>query len=99
MSEKRNAWSKRAILTVGLMVLGATTAFAGRNKLSHELRAKDSSEQVDVIVQYSQVPTAAHHKKVSNRGGVLKRDLGQFRGGAYSIPASSLADLASDPDV
>jgi serine protease AprX len=52
-----------------------------------------------VIVQFRQVPTARHHQKVLDRGGKLRRELGRFRGAAYSMPASALASLAADPEV
>src|SRR5581483_7233255 len=41
----------------------------------------------------------AHHQKVFNRGGQLKNKLDFIRSGAYSMPASALADLANDPSV
>ena len=34
-----------------------------------------------------------------SRGGTLKQELGQFKGAAYKVPASALADLAADPEV
>jgi serine protease AprX len=88
-----------ACLTACLFTLSASTAFAGTNKkLSKDLPLNNPG-QVDVIVQYDQVPTSAYHQKVISRGGVLKRDLGHFKGGAYTMPASALANLASDPNV
>jgi serine protease AprX len=74
-------------------------AFAGPQKISGDLQAKTTADQVDVIVQFTQVPTAVHHEKILSRGGMIKRELGQFKGAAYSMPASALADLADDPDV
>jgi serine protease AprX len=75
-------------------------AFAGPQKISRDLQAKTTTyDQVDVIVQFTQVPTAVHHEKILRRGGMVKRELGQFKGAAYSMPASALADLADDPDV
>ena len=45
------------------------------------------------------MPTAAHHRKVTERGGSLQRDLSLIKSGHYRMPASSLEDLANDPDV
>src|SRR4029077_11617108 len=54
---------------------------------------------VDVIIQFVQVPTDAHHKKVQNKGGVLKTKLDFIKGAHYSVPAEALDALADDPDV
>jgi serine protease AprX len=89
----------RTFLTACMLMLTTNLAFAGQAKISKDLEAKLASGQVDVIVQYSQVPTSAHHQKVISRGGTLKRELGQFKGAAYTMPASALADLAADPEV
>ena len=52
-----------------------------------------------MIVQFTQVPTSKHHQLITKRGGRINRQLGRFRGGAYRISASALADLANDPNV
>jgi serine protease AprX len=87
------------ILALCATFFSAGTAFAGPQKISRDLQAKTTADQVDVIVQFTQVPTAVHHEKILRRGGTIKRELGQFKGAAYSMPASALADLADDPDV
>src|SRR5262249_52470522 len=53
----------------------------------------------DVIVQFRHQPGPADHQKVIKRGGKLRRDLAFVKAGAYSVPASALQALASDPDV
>jgi serine protease AprX len=80
-------------------MLCAGLAYGSSAKISKDLAKKSGSDQVNVIVQFNNVPTARHHKKISSRGGKLNRALGHFRGGAYSIPASAIADLANDPEV
>ena len=95
----RSALWGKIILTLCVLILGVCAAFASSAKISTDLQGKNGTDQVDVIVQYNQVPTAEHHQKVFSRGGTLKRELGSFKGAAYSIPASALADLAGDPDV
>ncbi|HME31892.1 MAG TPA: S8 family peptidase [Terriglobales bacterium] len=91
-------WGGRVILLCALM-LSSSVARAGSPKMSKDLAGKPAFDQVDVIVQYTQAPTARHHQKVLSRGGTLKQELGAVKGGVYRMPASALADLAADPDV
>jgi len=91
-------WAREIILTL-CVVLSGTLAYAGPQKMSKDLAVKPVSDQVDVIVQFTQAPTARHHQKVLSRGGSLKQELGAVKGGAYRMPASALADLAADPEV
>ena len=96
----KSAMWGRTFLTLCMFILSASLASAGpHKKMSKELEGRKASDQVDVIVQFTQVPTARHHKKVLNRGGKVRRELGRFRGGAYRMSASALAALAADPDV
>lgn len=97
--QTRSALWGKTILTACALILSASLAFAGSHKMSKDLERKKASDRVDVIVQFTQVPTARHHQKVLNRGGKLNRELGRFKGGAYRISASKLAELASDPEV
>jgi len=97
---KRSAmWGRSTLLLGALLILAAGVAFAGRAKLSRDLDGKKPSDQVNVIVQFNAVPTARHHKAVLRRGGKLMREMKRIRSGAYSIPASALADLQANPDV
>ena len=89
----------RTSLTVCLVILTASLASAGSPKMAKDLSGKKGSAQVDVIVQFTQSPTARHHQKVLSKGGTLKNALGLVNGGSYSVPASALAALAADPDV
>ena len=59
----------------------------------------DPASKVDVIVQFAKQPTRANHQRILDRGGEFKRDLSIIKARHYSVPASALADLASDPDV
>ena len=89
----------RTSLTVCLVILTASLASAGSPKMAKDLSGKKGSAQVDVIVQFTQSPTARHHQKVLSKGGTLKNALGLVNGGSYSVPASALAALAADPEV
>jgi serine protease AprX len=89
----------RTLLAACTVLLGANLAFAGSPKMAKDLEGKNAFDQVDVIVQFKQAPTALHHQKVLSRGGTLRHKLGLVKSGAYRMPASALADLAADPDV
>ena len=95
----RSAFWGRGFLMVGVLILSASLAFARSPKMAKDLEGKRPSDQVDVIVQFAQAPTAKQHQKVFDRGGKLRRELGLIKSGSYSMPASALADLAADPDV
>jgi serine protease AprX len=95
---KSAVWG-RTCLILCAAILSASLAFAGAPKISKDLAGKYASGKVDVIVQFNQIATAEHHQKVLSRGGAIKRELGAFKGAAYTMPASALEDLANDPDV
>jgi serine protease AprX len=97
--QRKSAMWGRTALALLAVILSASLAFAGPRKMSKDLDGKKPSDRVDVIVQFNQVPTARHHQKVLARGGKLRRELGRFKGGAYTISASELARLAADPEV
>ena len=84
-----------------LFAIVVTAAFASgaSPKISVDVETLDPANTVDVIVQYRQPPTEVHHKKVTDRGGRLKTELGVVNSGHYAIFAGKLADLANDPDV
>lgn len=86
------------LLTV---LFASATLFAqsAKDKLSPELRDSSANANVDVIVQFNQVPTEALHQKVFNYGGQLKSKLDFIKSGAYKLPSSALSDLAGDPAV
>src|SRR6266571_4800081 len=95
--------SRLILLTlIFLMAPGLTFADGKKHKLSKdldELRSGSHGATVDVITQFNQVPTDAHHGKVQAKGGVLKTKLDLIKGAHYSVPVQSLPALADDPDV
>jgi serine protease AprX len=104
--QTQNTLTGRVFFTFCTLILATSLAFAGPSqtspkqvKISPDLKEANLSGQIDVIVQFKQVPTTTFHQKVLSRGGKIKTDLGQFKGGAYTMPVSALTDLASDPDV
>ncbi len=86
-------------LTILGLVMSASLAFAANSKMSHDMDNLDPASTVEVIVQFTQQPTAVQHKKVTDRGGSYKATLSLVKAGHYSIPVSALSDLANDPDV
>src|SRR6266571_2934593 len=100
---KTTTWGARLALLALMILLAAGLSLAdGKHKLSKDLDALKGGHNgatVDVIIQFNQTPTAAHHQKVQNKGGVLKTKLDFIKGAHYSVPVESLDALADDPDV
>src|SRR3954454_9585207 len=88
---------KRAILLPALLLL-ATSAF-GKNpsRISKDIDTKSGMQ--DVIIQFRTDVDEGKHKKVSDRGGALNRELGSIKAAAYKLSGQSVADLSDDPDV
>lgn len=68
-------------------------------RLAPDLANLEPDQSVDIIVRFKVQPTARHHLRFTQHGGKLKRNLEILRGAAYSVAASSLQDLANDPDI
>src|SRR5260370_7222296 len=101
---KTTTWGARLALLALIRVLGGGLGLAEgkKNKLSNDLdalKAGHNGTTVDVIIQFNQTPTDAHHQKVQNKGGVLKTKLDFIKGAHYSVPVDSLDALADAPDV
>src|SRR6266699_5056855 len=101
---KTTTWGRRlAFLTlITLLAAGLSFADGKKHKLSNDLDAIKGGHDgatVDVIIQFNQTPTDAHHQKVQSKGGVLKTNLDFIKGAHYSVPVESLDALADDPDV
>ncbi len=101
---KTTTWGRRLAFLALITLLAAGLSFADGKKrgLSTDLDALKGGKHgatVDVIIQFKQTPTNAHHQKVHNKGGVLKRKLDVIKGAHYSIPVEALDALADDPDV
>lgn len=85
--------------TLAVALLTGTMAYAQGSKLAADLKGVLQGSQVDVIVQYQHPPTAAHHQKIRQRGGLLNKSFELIRGAHYTVPAALLDDLANDPEV
>jgi serine protease AprX len=101
---KTTTWGKRLALLalITLLAAGWSLADGKKHKVSSDLDALKGGKNgatVDVIIQFNQTPTAAHHQKVQNKGGVLKTKLDFIKGAHYNVPVDALDGLANDPDV
>src|SRR3989475_6057250 len=97
-------WGTRLALLALFVLLAPSLSLADgkKHKVSQDLEALKSGPSgatVDVIIQYNQTPTDAHHQRVQDKGGVLKTKLDFIKGAHYSVPVESLDALADDPDV
>src|SRR5438309_10787597 len=101
---KTTTWGARLALLalITLLAAGLSLADGKKHKLSKDLDAVKGAHNgatVDVIIQFNQTPSDAHHHKVQNKGGALKTRLDVIKGAHYSVQADSLKDLEKDPDV
>jgi serine protease AprX len=106
------AWGKRLSMTLLLatgMAFGqrVTNEPARNGRIADELsgllakanQGSTKGQTVKVIVQYKQVPTAAHYATMQNRGGFLHSKLHMIKGAAFTIPVSALPALEADPEI
>ncbi len=91
-------WKKTTMLLC-TVILSASLAFARSPKLAGDLEGMTTADRVDVIVQFTQAPTERHHQKILDLGGTVRGELPLIKGGAYTLPASALEDLANDDEV
>src|SRR5437773_12246082 len=78
-------WGARLALLTLITLLAAGLSFADgkKHKLSKDLdglKGGHNGAAVDVIIQFNQAPTEAHHQKVHDKGGVLKTKLDFING-------------------
>jgi serine protease AprX len=73
--------------------------FAQGRKLSPELQNLTATQQEQVIVQFKTAAGDVNHRKITSRGGSLRFAYRRIKAGAYTVPASALANLSQDPDV
>jgi serine protease AprX len=101
---------KRSLLAVFLSLVGSVLGFAQPSKISPDLQAVNPNSNVRVIVQYKQTPTVTSNQNGGLLGGVLNLVDGVVGGVVnlvfsvinavvYTVPASTLTTLASDPNV
>jgi serine protease AprX len=100
---RTGTWGKIKVVSLAMVVFMAAGSVSGQTlgqtKLSTKLANTNPETLVDVIVQYKHKPTDVQHKKVTDRGGLLKSKLDIVRAGSYRITAGKLAEVANDPEV
>jgi serine protease AprX len=69
------------------------------HRLAKAQQGSAQNQTVRVIVQYRQVPTAAHYSTMQSRGGRLHARLHMIKGAAFTIPVSALPALETDPEI
>ena len=79
--------------------LAAGGLLAQSGKLSSEFGNVDPASNVRVIVSYSHTPTDSDHQRFINEGGTHHGTFHSIAGANYTVPASSLARLATDSGV
>ena len=94
---KRFGW--RALAVLALLAAGSASAAPRSAKLAPEISGLRSETSVHVIVQYRERATADRHARTLRQGGRLRQELPLVRGGAYTVTAAQLEELAADPDV
>jgi hypothetical protein len=77
----------------------AMCAAASSKKIAKDLEKVNPETVVEVVIQYNQEPTAAHHQKVIDQGGKLKETLNIIKSAVYTIQRKALDRIAEDPDV
>lgn len=82
-----------------LTLLMSTVVFAKNAKTAKTALDLPASGTVNVIIQFNAPPTAAQHAMVMALGGTLNQTLTPVNGAAYTVSASSIAAIASDPSV
>src|SRR5579875_2366566 len=87
------------VLVAGCSMAWSQTRPGGGPKLANELAAVDPTSNVDVIVQYKVPPQTRHFDRVHSLGGTDKARFHKIPAAAFTVPASVLRNLASDPDV
>lgn len=78
---------------LAVCLASATVAFAGPPKIAKDLLRADPNAIVDVIVQFTTVPTAKQHQKMAGYGGVHRAGLDLIKAGLYSLPVHALHAL------
>ncbi len=102
------AWGRT--LGLALLMLSAMPSYAGTRpmldtdavsqKFSADLQKRaGANNMVTVIVQYRQMPSAAHLSSLQSGGAMIKSRLHTIRAVTMRVPASMLAVLARNPNV
>jgi serine protease AprX len=81
------------------LAVTAAGALAGDQQLSSDLKSRNLTGNVEVIVQYKVAPTDSHHQRVASLGGTLHSRMDHIQAAHYTVPASAIKTLSGDPDA
>src|SRR5580658_4764725 len=103
---------RKALLALAIPALLATTSFAvspsqlfnqglttAHGKIARDIDRSHPRDMVDVIVQFTVTPTAAHYKRMAARGATVKTRLHTIKAAAFRMPVSALSELEKDADI
>ena len=105
---------RKALLALAIPALFTTTSFAlspsqsldqafsvthHAGKIAKDIDRRHPNSRIDVIVQFTVTPTAAHYMRMSARGATVKTKLHSIKAAAFTLPVSALAQLEKDPDI
>src|SRR5205823_2499182 len=82
-----------------LAVLVASSVAGQAQKVSPDLAGRNANAAVNVIVQFSSLPTQRHKQTVIKAGGQIKSSLPIVKGLSVTIAAGKLGKLATNRDV
>src|SRR4051794_13951942 len=88
--------SLKLLLTLGL--LSVSSLMAG-NKLSMDLQGLPPSASVDVIIQFTGLPSQADLDAVSHAGGVMRQALQSIHGALFTVKVGQLNGIANNPHI
>jgi serine protease AprX len=93
--------TRQLALLVIAAVMGAPASLAAppTSKVSKDLQGVRPNDIVDIVIQYSVVPSDKHKKTVHDNGGQEKGQFPFIKASGYRIPAQALNALVQDPDV
>ncbi|HEY6249876.1 MAG TPA: S8 family peptidase [Candidatus Angelobacter sp.] len=103
--------TRKAFLTLLMVVVATSLCMAGPRQLSPELNSKRAGlaagkaqqapeELVDVIIQFRQGTALQNHvQRMQGFGASHRNSLDVVNAGLFRIPARMLSTLANDPDV
>ena len=100
--ERKSAtWGKVVIRSCALLL--TATAALGQSttpKLSSELQSfQQSTELVNIVVQYDKIPTTSYHRHVMHYGGSQTQQIQNLTFGTYRVPGFALPWIVKDPEV
>jgi len=86
----------RTAAVFGIVLLGGLPAFAAT---ATGIKRPQPGETVEVLVRYAAQPTAAQHRRVTDRAGRIRAAFDRVPVAHYDLTPEALADLEANPNV